>query len=160
METKNNVYKTSFGMYVPFDYETYKKLKAIKAVANLSGLDAAKQNKVNRKRYQRVTKSNPTGDSPKDSEPLVPCRVLYVRKDYETSKYVPDPDSKYGYSSIEGVKWWRYERTVELMDFWDVWKVASKPCEKSEDVVVPKMRWFDLDHLYQECLKWREETVR
>tara|TARA_Y100000310_G_scaffold330773_1_gene403025 strand:+ start:1867 stop:2304 length:438 start_codon:yes stop_codon:yes gene_type:complete len=64
------MFKTSFGMYSPVDFETYKKIKKIKAAINVSQLKAA--------RFYKWQKKMP--HNRKSPEPKV-CDLFFDKKE-------------------------------------------------------------------------------
>tara|TARA_Y100000310_G_C20681979_1_gene816513 strand:- start:2571 stop:2981 length:411 start_codon:yes stop_codon:yes gene_type:complete len=127
------VFRTSFGMYVPLDYETYMKLKKIKAVINLSRIQSIRFDKWVRKLPHNRTKP----------EPFAPCPVFWKKK----KKQYIDVDYYAG-------------TDISHQKFYDAWKVAATPKDSPEDVQAPELDWKIVDGVYDECFEWFQGFIQ
>ena len=155
--SEQKAYKTRFNMYVPYDYEIYKKLKKIKAVINLSYIESRRFMKWSRKAPHNRTKPEPQ-----------PCLLFYKK----TSKTIPG----YIYYKKTG-EYKKVERVIESYDtisykddpkislasiFMEAYLLAKTPKEKEEDIKKSNIDWeaYPLNDIYYQCLEWQNHFLK
>jgi len=146
------MFKTSFGMFVPCDYETYKKLKVIKAVINVSRIHKRRFEKWFAKAPHNRTKPEPQVCSVFWKKIITKKKIWIYHK--ETGKYdTPMVDYEYH----EPIK---DEKGRDLCQvFMNSYNIASTPKNTPEEVEQPDLDWSILDEIYDQCLEWREEFI-
>jgi len=136
--------KTSFGMYVPCEYELYMKLKKIKAAINLS--------RIQRRRFEKWFRKAPHNRI--KPEPFAPCSVFWEKTTKQIKRFVCYKKTT-GKTEIVKVDIDYYAETdVSHQKFYDAWKVAATPKENPEDVQTPELDWMIVDGVYNECFEW------
>lgn len=105
-------HKTKFGMYAPYDYITYKKLKKIKSAINVSYFKVQRHN-----RWVLKLEKNRSYPAP------IPCSLFYD-KIIETKKNYYDNitynKEVYVYSKMDNITYEEY-----FMKLWEIAKTLS-----------------------------------
>ena len=139
--------KTKFGMYAPFDFEIYKKLKKIKAVANISLLRDYRYNK-----WARKLAKNRKGKQP------IFCDLFDEIKIVSLKNYVYDKQSCI-YKAVEREQDYCYSKDLRniIMDLWSYAKTLKK---SSADIDLPpiNIEILNINNLYVLCDKWFKEN--
>lgn len=135
------VYRTSFDQFVPFDYETYRKLKTIKSCYNVSWLKAQRMKKWGFKNAHNRTKNKPEL-----------CSQFHLEKESEHKWYqLIFSQGRYcaNWESRDIITSQETGLGEKVIDAWD----KSKPKIKESEVESIDFG-FDLDILYEACLPY------
>ena len=139
-------YCTSFGQYVPLDYETYKKLKLVKSCYNVSRLKSLRHNKWGFKAERNRSANKPDL-----------CPQFHTAKDEEHQWY--------GEWDRSALKFKKFSRTISKSEDTglghNVMKAWAKAQPKISEADVEQIDFgFDLDVLYNACLPYYEKNCK
>jgi hypothetical protein len=166
---KTKMFKTSFGMYVPLDYETYKKMKAINSVINVSRLKVNKwkrwSEKASRNRFYKkpiIEDGRKIGTEKGDPipEPEV-CDVFFQKKPLmhwlrETRQQTDNNGELMFVWFARDYKNWV---GTSLYSKWQSeFEIAKKPCKEDEWVKEIMFSKKEIEEMYEKIkdyyFKW------
>lgn len=155
------VFKTSFGMFVNCDYQTYRKIKAIKSVINVSYLKICRWNKwVKKLEKNRVKKISIIKDGKRigyNTYPYLepkPCEIFYKKVKVK---------SNFGYNN----EWFSKQIEIEKWDIidglvkkWSDIFYQTKPVNSENDVKELTVSVQEINDIYDKILPYYEKYCK
>jgi hypothetical protein len=153
---------TSFGMYVPLDYETYKKIKIIKSVINVSVFKVKRWNRwIKKDPKNRTYKKNIVNDKGQKIgqeitgfiiEPF-PCEIFFEKnKRYSHFGY----NNQYHYNEIEIEEW----KEKDIQKWLKQWDLAKKVYKEDKDVKPLEISKDKIEETYKKILDFYNNFVK